>query len=101
MNDIFEQLNEACRQFGKNAGEAIKEINDLIATSNKKENGMSDTNIKINVETEGMEEATEQMEMLADAYDGFPAQVTIKYCRDCTFNIYPSQIRTVEAEVTE
>jgi peptide/nickel transport system permease protein len=39
-----------------------------------------------------------QMEMLADAYDGFPAQVTIKNCRDCTFNIYPSQIRTVEAE---
>ena len=50
----------------------------------------------INVETEGMEEATEQIEMLADAYDGFPAQVTIKNCRDCTINVYPSQIRTVE-----
>jgi len=33
---------------------------------------------------------------LADAYDGFPAQVTIKNCRDCTINVYPSQIRTVE-----
>ena len=50
----------------------------------------------INVETEGMEEATEQIEALADAYDGFPAQVTIKNCRDCTINVYPSQIRTVE-----
>ena len=50
----------------------------------------------INVETEGIEEATEQIEMLADAYDGFPAQVTIKNCRDCTINVYPSQIRTVE-----
>ena len=55
----------------------------------------------INVETEGIEEAKEQIEMLADAYDGFPAQVTIKNCRDCTFNIYPSQIRTVEAEGSE
>ena len=64
MSDIYEQLNEACRQFDKNAGEAIKEINDSIAASNKKENGMSDTNIKINVETEGMEEAQEQVEML-------------------------------------
>ena len=99
MSDIFEQVNEACGQFCKNAGEAIKEINDLIATSNKKENGMSDTNIKINVETEGMEEAQEQIEMLADAYDGFPAQVMITNCHDCTINIYPSQslIRTVEA----
>lgn len=62
---------------------------------------MSDTNFKIKVETEGMEEAQEQVEMLADAYDGFPAQVTVKNCHDCTINIYPSQIRTVEAEGRE
>lgn len=49
----------------------------------------------LRVETEGMEEATEQVEKLADAYDGFPAQVTIKNCHDCTFNIYPTQMRTV------
>lgn len=55
----------------------------------------------INVETEGIEEAKEQIEMLADAYDGFPAQVTIKNCHDCTFNIYPSQTRFVEAEGSE
>lgn len=59
---------------------------------------MSDTNFKIKVETEGVEEATEQMEMLADAYDGFPAQVTVKNCRDCTINIYPSQIMNAEKE---
>ena len=50
----------------------------------------------INVETEGIEEATEQIEMLADAYDGFPAQVTVKNCHHCTFNIYPSQTRFQE-----
>ena len=52
----------------------------------------------LRVETEGMEEATEQIEMLADAYDGFPAQVVIKNCHDCTINIYPSQTRFVEAD---
>ena len=52
----------------------------------------------LRVETEGMEEATEQVERLADAYDGFPAQVMIKNCRDCTFNIYPTQMRTVGEE---
>lgn len=57
-----------------------------------------ESKFKINVETEGMEEAQEQIERLADAYDGFPAQVTIKNCRNCTFNIYPSQMRTVEVE---
>ena len=55
----------------------------------------------LRVETEGMEEATEQVEKLADAYDGFPAQVTIKNCRDCTFNISPTQMRMVEAEGSE
>ena len=52
-----------------------------------------DNNIKINVETEGVEEATEQLETLAEVYDGFPAQVTVKNCKNCTINIYPSQIR--------
>ena len=55
----------------------------------------------LRVETEGMEEAQEQVEKLADAYDGFPAQVTIKNCRDCTFNIYPTQMRTVGEEGSE
>ncbi len=50
-------------------------------------------NFKIKVETEGFEEAQHQVEALAEAYDGFPAQVTIKNCRDCTINIYPSQVK--------
>ena len=58
----------------------------------------TESNFKINVETEGFDEAQEQIEMLAEAYDGFPAQVTIKNCHDCTINIYPSQTRYVEAE---
>ena len=62
---------------------------------------MMEDKYTLRVETEGMEEAQEQIEMLADAYDGFPAQVTVKNCRDCTINIYPSQIRNVEAEGRE
>ena len=52
-----------------------------------------DSTVKINCETEGFEEATQQVEQLCEAYDGFPAQVTIKNCKNCTFNIYPSQTR--------
>ena len=51
--------------------------------------------IKIKCKTEGFDEAIEQVETLADAYDGFPAQVNVKGCHDCTINIYPSQILTI------
>ena len=54
-----------------------------------------DSEIKIKCETEGFEEATAQVETLADAYDGFPAQVVIKNCHHCTFNIHPSQMRII------
>ena len=57
-----------------------------------------DKDIKINFETDGIEEATEELEALAEVYDGFPAQVTVKNCRNCTINIYPSQTKIVEAE---
>ena len=57
---------------------------------------MTEDSIKINVETEGFEEATQQIEALADAYDGFPAQVTIKNCRNCTINIYPNQTKFIQ-----
>lgn len=57
---------------------------------------MNDSTYKIKFETEGIEEATEQLEALANAYDGFPAQVTIRNCHDCTINVYPSQTRIVE-----
>ena len=62
---------------------------------------MMENNIKINVETEGIEEATEKVETLADAFDGFPSQVEIKNCRNCTFNIYPSQTKIVEARAED
>lgn len=52
---------------------------------------MSEQNIKIRCETEGFEDAQQEVEALAEAYDGFPAQVTIKNNRDCTINIYAYQ----------
>ena len=54
-----------------------------------------DNNIKINCEAVGFEEAQAKVEALADAYTGFPPQVTIRDCKYCTFNIYPSQTRFV------
>ena len=57
-----------------------------------------DNTIKIKCETEGFDEVTEQVELLADAYDGFPTQVQIKNCHDCTINIYPSQIKYAMSE---
>lgn len=56
---------------------------------------MMEDNIKINVETEGFDEATQQVEALAEAYDGFPAQVTVKYCKNCTINIYANQTKYI------
>lgn len=54
--------------------------------------------IKIKCSTEGFDEAQQEVEALAEAYDGFPAKVTIKGCHDCTINIYPSQIKQVNGE---
>lgn len=56
----------------------------------------NELNIKVNMD--GMEEAVEKTEQLADALGDFPAQVTIKYATNCTFNIHPSQIMTIEHE---
>lgn len=56
---------------------------------------MEDT-YKLKFETEGLEEAQGEIEALADAYDGFPAQVTIKNCHDCKINIYPSQTKIID-----
>ena len=53
-------------------------------------------NYKIKIETEGFEKAQKQIECLVDAYDGFPAQVMVKNCHDCTINIYPSQTKFTE-----
>ena len=53
-------------------------------------------NVTIACETEGFDEAKEKIEALAEAYDGFPTQVTIKNCRDCTINVYPSQTKIID-----
>jgi len=57
---------------------------------------MKQDTIKLRCETEGFDEAIEEVEALVDAYDGFPPQVQIKGCRDCTINIYPSQTKFYE-----
>jgi hypothetical protein len=61
----------------------------------------TENNILLKLETEGFEDAKQEVEMLAEAYDGFPAQVTIKNCRDCTINIYPSQTKFVNEKGSE
>ena len=55
-----------------------------------------DVIVKIKALTEGFEDAKQEVEALAEACDGFPAQITIKNCRDCTFNIYPSQTKIID-----
>lgn len=52
-----------------------------------------DNKVNIECKTEGFEEATEKVEALVSAYDGFPPQVMVKQCCDCVINIYPSQTR--------
>ena len=52
-----------------------------------------DNTVKIKCETEGFEEATEQVEALVEAYDGFPSQVNLKGLRNCTINIFANQIK--------
>ena len=51
------------------------------------------TTLKIKASTEAFEDAIQEVETLAEAYDGFPAQITIKNCKLCTFNIYSSQTK--------
>lgn len=57
---------------------------------------IEDKKVLIKCETEGFDEAIEEVEALAEAYDGFPCQTVFKNCRDCTFNVYPSQTKIVE-----
>lgn len=57
--------------------------------------------VLIECETRGFDEATQEVEALAEAYEGFPAQVQIKGCRDCTFYIYPSQTKIISVDDDE
>lgn len=45
-----------------------------------------------------LDEATEKVENLADALDGFPAQVTFMTLKNCTINVFPSQAKVFEAK---
>ncbi|WP_407386299.1 hypothetical protein [Ruminococcus sp.] len=55
-----------------------------------------DKTITIKCETEGFDEAQEEIEALADAYNEFPAQVNLKGLKYCTINIYANQTRIGE-----
>lgn len=57
--------------------------------------------IEIECETVGFDEAAEKVEALADAYDGFPAQVTVRNCRDCEINVYASQTKFTDTDTDE
>lgn len=50
-----------------------------------------DNKITIDVEANGLSKVKEEIEELGDALELFPPNVTIKYSKNCTFNIYPSQ----------
>lgn len=73
----------------------IERLTGTIKRMKEKRDMDKNKEITIDVKTRGMEEAHEQIEALADAYDGFPAQVNIKGARDCVFNIYPSQTKII------
>lgn len=57
--------------------------------------------IEIECETVGFDEAAEKVEALADAYDGFPAQVTVRNCRDCVINVHASQMKFTDTDKDE
>lgn len=59
---------------------------------------MVDNTVKIKVKTEGLEEATEKVEDLAEAFGDFPAQVVFKYLNNCTINVHPRQTKVVEVK---
>lgn len=57
--------------------------------------------IEIKCKTDGFEDATEEVEALADAFNEFPPQVTIRNCRDCEINVYPSQTKIISTNDDE
>lgn len=50
----------------------------------------SEVSIGINVDTGDLDEAIEKTGELSEIINDTPPMVTIKNCRSCTFNIYPS-----------
>ena len=52
--------------------------------------------MEIEVEMPGLDEGIEKIEALSDVMSGFPGQVSISRCENCEFNIYPSQVQSIE-----
>ena len=55
-------------------------------------NKKSRVEVDIDVNTEQVEEATEKVDAFVDLLSKAPSPVTIRGCRDCVFNIHPSQM---------
>lgn len=47
--------------------------------------------VEIECKTKGFDSASEEIDSLVDVLQNMPNQVVIRNCRDCVFNIYPSQ----------
>lgn len=62
---------------------------------------MSRPELTIDVDMNGIDEAIEKSEHLAEALADVPPQVVIKHNRDCTFNIYPKQTIVIRSESKE
>ncbi len=60
---------------------------------------MNNDQITIDVKAEGIEEVTEELQSLSDAVGAFPANVMIRNCKNCTFNIYPGQTMIMDADL--
>lgn len=57
--------------------------------------------IDVNVDTDGIDAATEKVRMLSDEMRAFPPQVTIQGAKNCKINIYPSQTMIIERGGTD
>ena len=42
MSSLYDQIGEACKQFGERVGASLKEANDLMATNSRRERGMNE-----------------------------------------------------------
>lgn len=60
-----------------------------------------DKEINVEINADGIEEVTEKVQNLSDALGAFPANVMIKNCKNCTFNIYPRQTMIMSEKADE
>ena len=63
---------------------------------------MAEMKFKVNVESEGADEAREKIEGLTRAIQMLPPQVIVQNCEGCEINIHPSQnVWTDTGEIEE